>query len=140
MKQDALIERRNLSDVCLPHAVCSLHVCCVLSLFGLTLLQLDGLQPARLLCLWDSPGKNTAVGLCALFQGIFLTQGSKPSSPALADRFFTTSTTWEAVFSLYLMFSNDASIEQKKRKKPEYIKYICGPHMDYWLSVLTSYF
>ena len=25
---------------------------------------------------WDSPGKNTAVGCCALLQGIFLTQGS----------------------------------------------------------------
>ena len=29
-----------------------------------------------LLCPWDSPGKNTGVGRCALLQGIFLTQGS----------------------------------------------------------------
>ena len=36
-----------------------------------------GLQPARLLCSWDSPGKNTGVGSRALFQGIFPTQGSK---------------------------------------------------------------
>ena len=28
------------------------------------------LQPARLLCLWDSPGKNTGVGGHALLQGI----------------------------------------------------------------------
>ena len=28
-----------------------------------------------LLCPWDSPGKSTGVGCCALFQGIFLTQG-----------------------------------------------------------------
>ena len=34
------------------------------------------LPPARLLCLWDSPGKNTGVGCHALLQGIFLTQGS----------------------------------------------------------------
>ena len=27
------------------------------------------------LCPWDSPGKNTAVGCHALLQGIFLTQG-----------------------------------------------------------------
>ena len=27
--------------------------------------------PARLLCLWDSPGKNTRVGCRALLQGIF---------------------------------------------------------------------
>ena len=29
------------------------------------------LQPARLLCAWDSPGKNTGVGCHALLQGIF---------------------------------------------------------------------
>ena len=35
--------------------------------------------PARLLCPWDSPGKNTGVGCRALLQGIFPTQGSNPS-------------------------------------------------------------
>ena len=34
-----------------------------------------GLEPSRLLCPWDSPGKNTRVGCHALLQGIFLTQG-----------------------------------------------------------------
>ena len=29
----------------------------------------------RLLCLWDSPGKNPGVGCRALLQGIFMTQG-----------------------------------------------------------------
>ena len=45
------------------------------------------------------PGKNAGVGCHFLLQGIFLTQGSNPGlfmSPALADGFFTTSTTWEA--------------------------------------------
>ena len=37
-----------------------------------------GLQPARLLCPWDSPGKNTGVGCHALLQGIFPPQGSNP--------------------------------------------------------------
>ena len=37
-----------------------------------------GLWPARLLCPWDSPGKNTGVGCHALLQGIFQTQGSNP--------------------------------------------------------------
>ena len=32
--------------------------------------------PARLLCPWDSPGKNTGVGYHFLLQAIFLTQGS----------------------------------------------------------------
>ena len=35
-----------------------------------------GLQPARLLCSWDSPGKNTGEGCHALSQGIFPTKGS----------------------------------------------------------------
>ena len=34
-----------------------------------------GLQPVRLLCPWDSPGKNTGSGCHALLQGIFPTQG-----------------------------------------------------------------
>ena len=34
--------------------------------------------PTRLLCPWDSPGKNTGVGCHFLLQGIFLTQGSNP--------------------------------------------------------------
>ena len=41
----------------------------------------DSLQPywpwpARFLCPWDSPGKNTGVGCHFPLQGIFLTQGS----------------------------------------------------------------
>ena len=44
-------------------------------------LQPYGLQPARLLCPWDSPGKNTGVGCHALLQGIFPTQGLNPDLP-----------------------------------------------------------
>ena len=40
--------------------------------------QIYGLQPSRLLCPWDSLGKNTVVGCHALLQGIFPTQGLKP--------------------------------------------------------------
>ena len=36
--------------------------------------QLHRRQPTRLLCPWDSPGKNTGVGCHFLLQGIFLTQ------------------------------------------------------------------
>ena len=60
--------------------------------------QPHGLQPTRLLCPWDSPGKNTGVGCHALLQGIF-PPGDQPPflmSPALAAAFFTTSATWEA--------------------------------------------
>ena len=38
----------------------------------------QGLQPARPLCSWNSPGKNTGVGCHSLLQGIFPTQGSNP--------------------------------------------------------------
>ena len=37
-----------------------------------------GLQPTRLLCPWDFPGKNTGVGCHSLLQGNFLTQGLNP--------------------------------------------------------------
>ena len=40
--------------------------------------QPHGLQPIRLLCPMDSPGKNTGEGCHFLFQGIFLTQGLNP--------------------------------------------------------------
>ena len=38
-------------------------------------LRPHGLQPARLLCPWESPGKSTGVGCRALLQGIFPTRG-----------------------------------------------------------------
>ena len=40
------------------------------------LLQRHGLSPSRLLCPWDYPGKNSAVGCHFLLQGIFPIQGS----------------------------------------------------------------
>ena len=60
------------------------------------------LQPARLLCPWDSPGKNTGVGCHSLLQGIFPTQGLNPGSPELqADS--SASEPWEK--SMCLMAS-----------------------------------
>ena len=38
-------------------------------------------SPVRLLCPWDSPGKNTGVGSHSLLQGIFPTQGSNLGLP-----------------------------------------------------------
>ena len=59
------------------------------------LLRPHGLEPARPLCSWNSPGKNTGVGCHFLYQWIFLTLGSSPClmSPALAPGLFST---WEA--------------------------------------------
>ena len=51
-------------------------------------LQPLGLEPARPLCPWDSPGQNTGVGCRFLLQGIFPTQGLNPGSPKFqADSF-----------------------------------------------------
>ena len=36
------------------------------------------MKPARLLCPWDAPSKNTGVGFHFVLQGIFPTQGSNP--------------------------------------------------------------
>ena len=51
-----------------------MHVCWDTSVVSNSL-QPYWLWPARLLCLWDSPGKITGVGCHALLQGIFPTQG-----------------------------------------------------------------
>ena len=55
--------------------------------------------PMKLLFPWNFPGKNTRVGGHFLLQGDLPNPGIKPTSlvsPALAGRFFTTGTTWEA--------------------------------------------
>ena len=41
-------------------------------------LRPHGLQHTRLLCPWNSPGKNTGVGCHSLSQRIFPTEGSNP--------------------------------------------------------------
>ena len=57
-----------------------------------------GLQPARLLCLWETPGENTGVSHLALLQGIFPTQGWNPHLFCLLH--------WQAG-----SFTTDASLE-----------------------------
>ena len=46
-------------------------------------LQTHRLQPARLLCPWDSPGKNTGVDYHALLQGNLPNPRVEPRSPTL---------------------------------------------------------
>ena len=48
-------------------------------------LQPHGLQPARLLCPWNFPVKNTGVGCHFLLQRIFLTWGSNPGHRQIAE-------------------------------------------------------
>ena len=72
------------------HVLLGQTVVVVQLLSRVQLLQPHGLYPARLLCLWDSPGKNTGVGCHFLLQGIFSTPGIEPKSPAFqADSLLT---------------------------------------------------
>ena len=70
----------RVTSPCLMQAIYRLleaFCCCYLVPKScLTLLRTGGLQPTRLLCPWDFPGKNTGKGHYFLLQGIFLTQGS----------------------------------------------------------------
>ena len=70
----------------------SLHVCTFFTFYFFSVLCLITQScptffnpmdcgPPRLLCPWDSPGKNTGVGCHFLLQGIFPTQGSNPGFP-----------------------------------------------------------
>ena len=95
------------SAQCVHHRHYSAECVCMLSRFSHVCLLVTSWTVAHL-CPWDSPGKSTGVGCCALPQGIFPTQGSNLSliSPALAAGFFTTSTTWEV-----------QSAEQKRLKR-----------------------
>ena len=63
-----------------------------------------GLEPTRLLCPWNSPGKNTGVGCHALLQG-----SSQPRDwtqvSCFVGRFFTIWTTWEFQY-MYILCAN----------------------------------
>ena len=63
---------KNLKICIEPRACCACYIALVVS----DSLWLHGLKPTRLLCSWDSPGKDTGVGCHFLLQGIFLTRGS----------------------------------------------------------------
>ena len=69
---------------CSPETITTLLIgyvlACVLSHFMSNFMRPHGLQPARLLCPWDSPGKNIGVGCHALLQGTFPTQGLAQSA------------------------------------------------------------
>ena len=60
-----------------PSEINTSRCCCLVTVSDS--LQPHGLYLARLLCLWDVPGKNTGVGCRFLLQGNSLTQGSNPS-------------------------------------------------------------
>ena len=76
VKKPPAVKETRVRYVCVYMGVCMLSHSAVSDS-----LQHHGLQPTRLLCPWDSPGKDAGVGSCSLLQGIFLTQGLNPSRP-----------------------------------------------------------
>ena len=54
--------------------------CCCCSVYFIAQSRPTLWQPHGLLCPWDSPGKNTAVGCHLLLQGIFPDPGTEPGS------------------------------------------------------------
>ena len=69
--QSLPISSQTSPSVCVCVCVCEVSHSVVSDSLGS-----HGLQPTRLLCPWNSPGKNTGVGSHALLQGILPTQGS----------------------------------------------------------------
>ena len=65
-------------------------------------LQPHGVLSVRLLCPWNSPGKNTGAGCHFLLQGIFPIQGSNPLLLRLLHcrQLVYHCTTWETFFKL----------------------------------------
>ena len=75
-------EVRKTHRLVLPLLGRTVHSCAVCSITVVSRsLWAQVLQPAKLLCLWDSPGKDTGVGCQALLQGIFPTEGLNPGFP-----------------------------------------------------------
>ena len=66
-----------------------IYYCYLFTKLRLTLLQPHWQQPARLLCPWDFPGKNTGVGFHFLLQRFFLSQGLNPHVLHYTDSFTT---------------------------------------------------
>ena len=74
-KQKNLLMRLILGK----HNMCMYYVASIMS----DSLKPYGLYPTKLLCPWDSPGRNTEVGCHALQKEIFLTKGLNHVTPAL---------------------------------------------------------
>ena len=70
------------------------------------------LQPTRLLCPWDSSGTNIGMGCHALLRGSSQRHGSSLSlsCPALAEEFYSSSTTWEAHGNCQLITNHNCSL------------------------------
>ena len=89
-------------------------------------LQPHGLQPTRLLCLYNSPGKNVGVGCHSLLQRIFPTQGSNTGLLHCSKFFYCL--THQAIFFFpkYDIKWLSYNISQDKHQSTIQESWICG--------------
>ena len=100
--------------------------------------MIHGLQRARLVCSWESPGKNTGSGWLCPSPGDLPDPGIQPTSlasPALAGEFFTTSTTWEAQLGRQLW--GHYSADCRGTRTEAFISALMGPHVGHLTSLRT---
>ena len=122
----------SMNTISTPHLACVLS-CSVLS----DSLWPSGLQPTRLLCPWDFPGKNTGVGCFFLLHGIFPAQGSNTRHliSCTGQQILYHCTTWKACTPhLILPFESSLSFSPH----PEAFQFE-NTHLSYSLSNHTIY-
>ena len=94
-----------------------------MSVSHVRLLPPRGLGPARLLCPWAFPDKNTGMGCHFLLQGDLPSSGIEPASPESGRQILYSCATWEAlqnccspVFLIWGRSGIGNSIQKEKRK------------------------
>ena len=97
-----------------------------------------GLQPARILCPWNFPGKNTGLGCHFPLQRIFTTQGSNPHLffPPHCQADYLLPCHLEArdkrdYINFKSFWTATETINRVTKQHTEWgKKYICKPHID----------
>ena len=88
-----------------------------------------GLQPSRLLCPWDLPGKNTGMGCHFLLQGIFLTQGLNQSllhcRQILYHLSYQRPSIYLCIFNIFLYIYIPKSVMEED---PSLLSLLLAPH------------
>ena len=82
-------------------------------------LRHHGLQPARLLCPWNSPGQNTEVGSHSLLQRIFPTQESNPGLPHRSQILYHPSNQESLIAHFISIFIISAPLQIIRHQIPE---------------------
>ena len=82
--------------------------------------------PIRLLCPWNSPGKNTGVSCHSLLQGIFLTQGLNPGLLHCRQILYCLSHQGNQLYTSTIRVYNFLPSELKIRAKHAWIMVSCN--------------